>query len=191
MDLSAYKKNQRTAHLAQSFERIEKEEAELRALAERDPAMKEMADKELASFAEQKAALQVQMQEIAEVTKEESANNWRTNELILEVRAGVGGDEAALFARELSDMYRAFAEHSGWSWSAVDISENGIGGYKEASFEIKGKGCYKLLRFETGVHRIQRVPETEKMGRVHTSTASVAIMPIRSGARFEVNPADL
>ncbi|TSC85187.1 MAG: Peptide chain release factor 1 [Parcubacteria group bacterium Gr01-1014_17] len=188
MDLSVYKKNPRTAHLAQSFERIEKEETELRALTERDSAMKEMADKELASFVEQKAALLAQMHGVAEAAKEEEAF---PNELILEVRAGVGGDEAALFAREISDMYHAFAEHRGWSWSAVDISENGIGGYKEASFEIKGKGCYKLLRFETGVHRIQRVPETEKMGRVHTSTASVAIMPIRSGTRFEVNPADL
>lgn len=188
MNLEHYKKNPRTAHLAQSFERIEKEEAELRALAARDPGMKEMADKELASFAEQKAALSAQMQSVAEAAKEEAAF---PNELILEVRAGVGGDEAALFARELADMYRAFAERSGWSWAAVDISENGIGGYKEASFEIKGKGCYKLLRFETGVHRIQRVPETEKMGRVHTSTASVAIMPVRSGAAFEINPADL
>lgn len=188
MNLAHYKKNPRTAHLAQSFERIEKEEAELRALAERDPAMKEMADKELVSFVEQKTALQAQMQDIAEVTKEEEAF---PNELMLEVRAGVGGDEAALFARELSDMYRAFSERSGWSWSALYVSENGIGGYKEAAFEIKGKGCCKLLRFETGVHRIQRVPETEKMGRVHTSTASVAIMPIRSGVRFEVNPADL
>ncbi len=188
MNLELYKKNPRTAHLAESYERVSKEETELRVLAERDPSMKELADKELALFAEQKEALATQMREVAEAAKEEEAF---PNELVLEVRAGVGGDEAALFAREIADMYRAFAERKGWSWSAVDISENGIGGYKEASFEVKGKGCYRALRFETGVHRIQRVPETEKMGRVHTSTASVAIMPLRAHSRFEINPADL
>src|SRR3989338_8432915 len=105
MDISAYKKNPRTAHLAGSYARIEKEEAELRALAERDLGMKEMADKELSGFAEQKDALEAQMREVAEAEKEEGAF---PNELILEVRAGVGGDEAALFAREIADMYRAF-----------------------------------------------------------------------------------
>ncbi len=188
MDVSEYKKNPRTAHLAEAFLRVEKEEAELRALAERDPSVKELADIELASFAEQKATLAAQMCEVGEAAKEEEAF---PNELILEVRPAVGGDEAALFARELADLYRAFAEKSGWSWSSVDVSENGIGGYKEASFEVKGKGCYRALRFETGVHRIQRVPETEKAGRVHTSTASVAIMPVRAGTPFEINPADL
>ncbi len=188
MDVSEYKKNPRTAHLAESYERVSKEETELRVLAERDPSMKELADKELALFAEQKEALAAQMREVAEAAKEEEEF---PNELVLEVRAGVGGDEAALFAREIADMYRAFAERKGWAWSIVDVSENGIGGYKEASFEVKGKGCYRALRFETGVHRIQRVPETEKMGRVHTSTASVAIMPLRAHSQFEINHADL
>src|SRR3989338_9161032 len=188
MNLESYKKNPRTAHLVESYARIEKEEAELTALAERERGMKEMADKELAGFAEQKDALAAQMRALAEAAREEEAF---PNELILEVRAGVGGDEAALFAKEIAEMYRAFAERSGWSWSPLYLSENGIGGYKEAAFEIKGKQCYKLLRFETGVHRIQRVPETEKMGRVHTSTASVAIMPVRASGGFEMNPSDL
>ncbi len=111
--------------------------------------------------------------------------------IIIEIRAGTGGEEAALFAEELANMYRKYAETRGWSVRVLDESESPLGGYKEVSFEIRGKGVYKDLRFETGVHRVQRVPATEKMGRVHTSTASVAILPIRKSTKVEINPADL
>lgn len=103
------------------------------------------------------------------------------NEIILEVRAGAGGEEAALFARELADMYTAYAKNQGWMVADID----------KLAFEIKGKDVYEKLRFETGVHRIQRVPETEKMGRVHTSTASVAILPVRKKTTIEIKPSDL
>src|SRR3989344_2570050 len=93
------------------------------------------------------------------------------NEIILEVRAGAGGEEAALFARELAEMYVLYAGFQNWSAAYLYMSESSLGGYKEAAVEIRGKGVFEKLRFETGVHRIQRVPETEKMGRVHTSTA--------------------
>ena len=88
-------------------------------------------------------------------------------------------------------MYERFAGKRGWSWKKVDTSENSLGGYKEATFEIKGQDCYKLLQWETGVHRVQRIPATEKQGRIHTSTASVAIMPVRQKFTVELNPADL
>src|SRR3989344_3916544 len=101
------------------------------------------------------------------------------NEIILEVRAGAGGEEAALFAKELAEMYILYAQKQGWGTALLSSSESSIKGYKEAVFEIRGKDVYRKLRFETGVHRIQRVPETEKMGRVHTSTASIAILPVR------------
>src|SRR3989344_1407660 len=113
------------------------------------------------------------------------------NEIVLEVRAGAGGNEASLFAWELAHMYEKFAEAQAWLWKTNYESKNELGGYKEASFEIKGQNVYKKMRHETGVHRVQRVPATEKNGRVHTSTASVAVLPIRRKVSFEINPADI
>ena len=113
------------------------------------------------------------------------------NEVILEVRAGAGGEEAALFAKELADMYRSYAKLEGWGVEVIDESFSSLSGYKEASFEIRGINVYKKLRFETGVHRIQRVPDTEKTGRVHTSTASVAILPVRKKTTIDIKPTDL
>lgn len=113
------------------------------------------------------------------------------NEIILEVRAGAGGEEAALFAKKLANMYILFANLKHWSTQILYASESSLGGYKEAAIEMRGQGTYEKLRFETGVHRIQRVPETEKMGRVHTSTASVAILPIRKKTTIEIKPSDI
>ena len=113
------------------------------------------------------------------------------NEIILEVRAGAGGEEASLFAKELADMYIMYAGLKNWGAKVLYVSESSLGGYKEAAIEIRGDGVYEKLRFETGVHRIQRVPETEKMGRVHTSTASIAILPIRKKTTIEIKPSDI
>ncbi len=188
MDLDKYKKNHKTAYLAESFERLLKEEEELKELLKSDPTMGELAKKELSDVEAQKTTLRAQMNSLLKEGEEEEAF---PNELVLEVRAGVGGEEAALFAYKLADMYKAYAQKKGWSFITMDESSTSIGGYKEASFEIGGKGCYKILRFETGVHRIQRVPDTEKSGRVHTSTASVAILPIRKKTTLEVPPTDI
>src|SRR3989344_105655 len=106
------------------------------------------------------------------------------NEIILEVRAGAGGEEAALFAKELSDMYISYATLNNWGAQILYTSTSALGGYKEVAIEMRGEGAFEKLRFETGVHRIQRVPETEKMGRVHTSTASVAILPVRKKTKI-------
>lgn len=187
MDLEEYKSNPRTAYLAESLERLAKEEAELRDLLS-DSSMAVLAEKDIADIVEQKIELQKKMESL--LTKDEEDEVF-PNELVLEIRAGVGGEEAALFAGELALMYRRYAEKQGWSFLTLDESVTSIGGYKEASFEISGKGAYRSLRFETGVHRIQRVPDTEKSGRVHTSTASVAILPIRKKALVEINPADI
>lgn len=195
MDLSPYKSNPKTAFLAGMFEKLLKEEEDVRAMAASDPAMKDMAEHDLASIEEQKKSLKEQMDAIISA---DSAEEERPNEIVLEVRAGAGGDEAALFAAELLDMYKRYAESRGWGAKILEQSMNDLGGYKEASLEIKGKGNgangagpYDDLRWETGVHRVQRVPETEKMGRIHTSTASVAIMPIRKRSKVVLNPADL
>lgn len=187
MDLDKYKSNHKTQYLASEYERLLKEEVDVLELQKQD-GMEELALIDLDNINIQKKALLEQMENIL---KEEKKEDDSPNEIVLEVRAGVGGEEAALFAEELAFMYQRFAEKKNWSLKTLDISESPLGGYKEASFEIRGKDVYKKMRFETGVHRIQRVPKTEKMGRVHTSTASVAILPIRKQHVFEINPADL
>lgn len=162
MDLQKYKDNPKTVYLAAALRHVENEE--------------------------DKKALIAQMDEIL---KAEEGSEEFPNEAVLEVRAGVGGQEAALFAAELAGMYQAYAAGKGWSVRTLSESKSELGGYKEAAFEIKGKGVYERLRFETGVHRVQRVPATEKSGRIHTSTASVAILPIRKKHKVEVNPGDI
>ena len=118
-------------------------------------------------------------------------NGTSRNKAILEIRAGVGGDEAALFAADLFNMYKAYAQKQNWEFKILDESKNDLGGYKEAVAEIRGKDIYDLLRRESGVHRIQRVPATEKSGRIHTSTASVAILPVAEEKEIEVKDADM
>src|SRR3989344_6105123 len=163
MDLKKYKDNPKTAYLAKAVEMMEGDE-------------------------EQQKMLIAEMDNILAV--EESEEEF-PNEAVLEVRAGAGGEEAALFAEQLARMYQGYATARGWQVRLLSESKTDLGGYKEAVFELRGKGVYEKLRFETGVHRIQRVPATEKSGRVHTSTASVAILPIRKKHKFEVNPADI
>jgi len=111
--------------------------------------------------------------------------------IILEIRAGAGGNEAALFAADLANMYSRFAAKQGWSAVILDESRSDLGGYKEVFLEISGVGVYDKLKQESGVHRVQRVPATEKSGRVHTSTASVAVLPIRTEEKMAIKPQDL
>jgi peptide chain release factor 1 len=112
-------------------------------------------------------------------------------DVIVEIRAGAGGDEAALFAAELVRMYSRYAERQGWKVEFVTFNDTGIGGVKEAVFEVHGRGAYSHLRFETGVHRVQRVPVTESSGRIHTSTATVAVLPEADEVEVEIDEADL
>lgn len=111
--------------------------------------------------------------------------------VIVEIRAGAGGDEAGLFAGDLFRMYSRYAERQGWKVEIMSTSEQGVGGFKEAIFMIKGKGAYSRLKYESGVHRVQRVPETESSGRIHTSTATVAVLPEAEDIDVEINPNDI
>jgi len=191
-NLEEFKSNPKISFMAGLYEKLLKDEAEMQTMMANDPSLKELAESDLVSIQEQKKTLQEQMESILAAEKEaDDAASTAVNEIVLEVRAGAGGDEAALFAAELMDMYKRFAEIKGWSTKVMEQSINDVGGYKEASMEIRGIGVYADLRWETGVHRVQRVPETEKMGRIHTSTASVAIMPIRKKYKLVLNPADL
>jgi peptide chain release factor 1 len=188
MDLERFTQNPKTAYLAESYKNLVKEENSTLEMVKSDPSLAELAHSELESIKEQKEATWKQMEAIL---KEEEIEEEFPNEVILEVRAGAGGEEASLFAEELAHMYRRYAENQGWSVHIVDESKSAVGGYKEASFEIRGKDVYKKLRFETGVHRIQRVPATEKIGRVHTSTASVAILPVKKKTNIVIAPSDI
>ncbi len=187
MDLESFKSNPRTTYLAQEYERLlnAKNEAEAM-LADAD--MRELAESEIATLAPQLEALWTQMTETAEVAKQEEE---APKAMILEIQGGAGGDESSLFAAELALMYQNYAEQRNWGWSKLDESLSDVGGYKDVSFEVKGKGCYEALKFETGVHRVQRIPETEKNGRVHTSTVTVSVMPIRAKTNVTIPMSDL
>lgn len=113
------------------------------------------------------------------------------DKIILEIRAGTGGDEAAIFAGDLARMYQRYAEGRGWKFSVHDSSSGTIGGYKTFIAQISGEGVFSELKQESGVHRVQRIPHTEKSGRIHTSTASVAIMPVAEAREVQINPRDL
>lgn len=188
VDLKKFKENHKTSYLAEAYEKLSAEESELKAMLEKDSSLGDLAREELGTITIQKDAFLKQMEEIF---KADQAEEEFPNEIILEVRAGAGGEEAALFAQKLADMYQKYGATRGWSATSVDTSTSDLGGYKEASFEMRGKDIYRVLQHETGVHRIQRIPPTEKSGRVHTSTASVAILPIRKKVNFEISPADI
>jgi len=185
-DLQLFKEDHRTQFLVTEYERLEEKKRELSAVS--DPELAELAKEEEAEITEQQMHLRKQMEDIVKGDEEE---NEFPNEIVLEVRAGAGGDEAALFALNLAEMYDRYAESKGWRVTTMNESLAASGGYKEAAFQIKGEGVYEALRFETGVHRVQRVPVTEKSGRIHTSTASVAILPIRKKTKVQVAPDDI
>lgn len=186
-DIEELKKNHNTNYLATVLERLNRQEAEVRLMLESDDSLHELAGEELKAIQLEREGAEKQLEDILAKEKEEDEF---PNEIILEVRAGAGGDEASLFAWEIAHMYERFSEIQNWQWKTNYESKSELSGYKEASFEIKGKDVYKMMRYETGVHRVQRVPATEKNGRVHTSTASVAVLPIKKKVTFEINPAE-
>lgn len=182
-----YADDKRVSYFVAEWKRLTQAEMDAQELTEVDPSMKELVEKEIADIGTQKDAL---MAQIAGIVGNDNEREW-PNEVVLEVRAGVGGDEASLFAEELANMYLRYAETKDWRWKLIDDARGAAGGYKEAQFEIKGADVYRTLQYETGVHRVQRVPATEKQGRIHTSTASVAILPIYKRTKMEINPSDL
>lgn len=175
---SDFKKNFATAYLAEEFERLVAEEESAVTAAGTDAELLAMVAEDIERITTRKEEILKEIEHILNKDKEEAA---KPSAIVLEFRAGAGGDEATLFARELKDMYLKYAEARGWKVRIID----------ELTIEINGAEAYEALRFETGVHRVQRVPLTEKSGRIHTSTASVAAMPIRPKSTFEINPADI
>ena len=153
---------------------------------ENDPDMREMLKEELNSAKTRVSELE---EELKILLLPKDPNDEKN--VIVEIRAGAGGDEAALFAGDLYRMYSMYAESKRWTIEVLSLSEIGIGGIKEISFMIKGQGAYSRLKFESGVHRVQRVPETEAGGRIHTSTVTVAVLPEVEDVEVEINPDDL
>jgi peptide chain release factor 1 len=152
----------------------------------KDPDMKALAEEEKAQLEKLIPKLTADLQ-VALLPKDEADEK----NAILEVRAGTGGDEAALFAADLFRMYQRFCESQGWKFEVISISETGLRGYKEASASISGKNVFRKLKFESGVHRVQRVPATETQGRIHTSAATVAVLPEAEEVDIQINENDL
>ncbi|MCX6740762.1 MAG: peptide chain release factor 1 [Candidatus Parcubacteria bacterium] len=148
--------------------------------------LKELAEQELAKLEQEQNKLET---EIKIFLKPKDPNDKK--DAIVEIRAGAGGDESALFAAELVRMYSRYAESKGWQVKILSTSRIGIGGFKEAIFEIRGHNVYGNMKYESGVHRVQRVPETEKSGRVHTSTTSVVILPVIEEVDYKIDPKDI
>jgi peptide chain release factor 1 len=135
------------------------------------------------------AKLERQLDELkAALAPRDASDN---KDIIMEIRAGAGGDEAGLFAADLFRMYSRYAQDKGWAVDIIDSNESGIGGFKEIIFEVKGRGAFSRLKYERGVHRVQRVPVTESSGRLHTSTATVAVLPEADEVEVDINPEDL
>jgi peptide chain release factor 1 len=186
--LAIFRDNPKTQFLARQFDELSTRHADALALGASDPAMAELAADEVQQLAGQQAAL---YEEMDRIVRESKVEEERPYGVVLEVRAGAGGDEAALFAEDLARMYLRFAERNHWGFTTEHESRAASGGYKEAAFEIVSPHVYEALRYETGVHRVQRIPVTEKAGRIHTSTASVAILPMRRKPIIEVNLSDI
>ena len=151
-----------------------------------DPDMKDLAEEEYYSSKEQLPKIEEELKVLLIPKDPDDDRN-----IICEIRGGAGGDEAALFAGTLFRMYSMYAEKKHWKLEILNENATELGGYKEISFMITGKGVYSRLKFESGVHRVQRVPDTESSGRIHTSTATVAVLPVVEDVEIDINPADI
>jgi peptide chain release factor 1 len=173
--------------VARQYQRAAQDLAEARELAEGDDAeLRQLARAELDGLRSKENELESQLELM--LVPPDPLNEKNT---IVEIRAGTGGDEAALFAADLARMYQRYAERKGWSMEVLSSNETGIGGFREIIFSVNGTGAYGRLRFESGVHRVQRVPETESSGRIHTSTVTVAVLPEMQAVEVQINPSDL
>lgn len=170
------------------YQALNQELTDARALREEedDADMLAMIDDEIARTEQELEAISTELQELLVPKDPRDAKN-----VIVEIRAGAGGDEAGLFAADLYRMYTMYAAAQGWKTNLLSANETGIGGYKEVVFEVKGRNAYSRLKFESGVHRVQRVPVTETSGRIHTSTATVAVLPEADELDLQINDDDL
>ena len=184
----AMKEHASLEELVQKFREYKKVKKEMEEAEEllKDPEMKELAEAEYHEKKEQLPKLEEELKFLLIPKDPDDDKN-----IICEIRAGAGGEEAALFAGTLFRMYSMYAEKKHWKIEVLNENDTGLGGYKEISFMITGKGVYSRLKFESGVHRVQRVPDTESSGRIHTSTVTVAVLPVVEDLEIEINPSDI
>ena len=184
----AMKEHSDLEELVQKFREYKKVKKEMEEAEElmTDPEMKELAETEYYDKKEQLPKLEEELKFLLIPKDPDDDKN-----IICEIRAGAGGEEAALFAGTLFRMYSMYAEKKHWKVEILNENDTGLGGYKEISFMVTGKGVYSRLKFESGVHRVQRVPDTESSGRIHTSTVTVAVLPVVEDVEIEINPADI
>ncbi|HEX9006974.1 MAG TPA: peptide chain release factor 1 [Bacteroidota bacterium] len=185
------KEHSQLTPIVQAFDRYQKARTDLDGLREitdssADAEMRQLAYAEMEDAKGRVAALEEELKGLLIPKDPDDSRN-----VIVEIRAGTGGDEAALFAGDLFRMYSRYAEKRGWRVEVLDLSETGMGGVKEISFSLTGEDVYGTMKFESGVHRVQRVPETEAQGRRHTSAATVAVLPEVEQVDVEINPTDL
>jgi peptide chain release factor 1 len=174
--------------IVETFRRYEKAERDMEGASQllSDPDFKEMAQEEYETAQAEKERISEELKILLLPRDPNDSKN-----VIIEIRGGAGGEEAALFAHNLYRMYTMYAESKRWKAEIANLNETELGGIKEVSFIIEGDGAYSRFKFESGVHRVQRVPETEASGRIHTSTVTVAVLPEVEEVDFEINPADL
>ncbi len=177
--------------LVETYQRYKKakqdeEDAKLILEEEKDEELRQLAKDELA---ESREAVEVLEKELKILLLPKDPNDEKN--VFVEIRGGAGGDEAALFAAELYRMYGRYAERRGWKTELASLNENGLGGFKEVVFMVQGRGAYSRLKYESGVHRVQRVPVTESGGRIHTSTVTVAVLPEAEEVDVEIDPNDI
>ena len=174
--------------IVEKYREYKKTESELEEAKElmKDPEMKELAEEEMLEAKDKLPKLEEELKILLIPKDPDDDKN-----VICEIRAGAGGEEAALFAGTLFRMYSMYCDRKHWTIEILNENETELGGFKEISFMIKGKGAYSRLKFESGVHRVQRVPETEASGRIHTSTASVSVLPEVGDVEIHINPADI
>ena len=171
------------------YKKVEKEYQEAKEMmddASTDKELKDLAEMEMLEAKEKLPKIEEEIKILLIPKDKDDDKN-----VICEIRAGAGGEEAALFAGTLFRMYSMYAERKHWKLEILNENETGLGGYKEISFMITGKGAYSRLKFESGVHRVQRVPDTEASGRIHTSTVTVAVLPVVEDVEVEINPSDI
>lgn len=194
LDKTKYgEKSKRFAFLQKIFEKIEQLKEVEKHLKENQEIIEKENEEELKKLATEEIENLNQKKRILKKEIEEEINPQKTsgNEVLIEIRAGAGGEEAALFGRELFEMYQKYSQKNNWNFTVLACHLTDLGGFKEISFAIKGKDVEDLLKYESGVHRVQRIPETEKSGRIHTSTASVVVMPKPKEADVEIKPQDI
>lgn len=174
-------------YLKQQIARIEKKIEDAKELAASDPSMAQLAKEEIAELEQEKAALDQSLNSKSTTNINENPKN----SAILEIRSAAGGNEAGLFATDLLRMYQRYATANNWKWEELDKTEGGLGNIKTVVAKVSGAGAFEKLKFESGVHRVQRVPQTESSGRIHTSTATVAVLPEVAPTEITISPQDI